>query len=51
LVHESGLQEDMDKWSTERNECMKWFHDKQEEEENGSGLHKNPMLFNPHFSF
>jgi hypothetical protein len=29
LVHESGLQEDMDKWSKERDECRKPFQDKQ----------------------
>ncbi len=31
----------MDKWSKERNEHMKWFQDKQKEEENGSSLHRN----------
>ncbi len=41
LVHESGLQKDMDKWSKERNKCMKQFQDKQKEEENGLSLHKN----------
>jgi hypothetical protein len=29
LVRESGLQEDMDKWSKERDECRKRFQDKQ----------------------
>jgi len=31
LIREFGLQEDMDKWSKERDECKKQFQDKQKE--------------------
>ncbi len=47
LVGESGLQEDMDKWSKERDERRKRFQDKQKEEEL-STLHRNPVCCSIH---
>ncbi len=48
LICEFGLQEDMDKWSKERDECKKQFQDKQKEEDNESSLHRNPMCCSIH---